>query len=92
MNRIEQAITKLSARIAGLDAEKIARLESAATADCTELAVYQNAKSLAQAEGRINYEEAMTIYQVLRNFAHEPLSARIVVMQTIAELSAARVA
>ena len=97
MNRIVNAIEGLKTRIANLnDAAAMRRLETAASISFDEYTTFQNVKSEMQAGGVITYDEAVTIYEILGSgpeaFKRHTLAERIIVIKTMQELMAARLA
>ena len=92
MNRIRAAINKVNQSIA--DHGKTADLEALSrTLDITfeEYCYFQDVKSLAQADARATFDEAMTIYQILGSgpdaFNAQPVAEKVVVTKAITELA-----
>lgn len=97
MNRIEEAVAKreaLMARIAAGDFESNRKLTAKLTkmADrppLADLAQYQEWKSLAQANGTISLEEALSIYACLNDWDAQTVGRRLVVLQALGEIACA---
>ncbi len=89
-NRIAAAVALLGPRVEALDSEKRAIVDKAARFDFEMWTVAQDHKSLAQADGRLSYDEAVTIYGILGSgpdeFNRAGLAERMVVTQLLGEL------
>jgi hypothetical protein len=92
MNRIQVAIDSRrvqieAARAAGKD---LTRADEAAKIDLDELVAFQNKQAAIHATGVLSLEEAQLIYATLGqtpdHFNQQPLEARIVVLQLMAEV------
>ncbi len=79
MNRIVELSTRCAEKIATLPREKRERLDSDLDICLPEMMVYQREKSLAQLEGFISLEEAMTIYNALNRWDRAPLQTKVAV-------------
>jgi hypothetical protein len=64
-NRVADAITDVASRLEDIPETRQFAMRKGFTMDSTELAVFQQWKSLAQAEGLLTLDEAMTIYTAL---------------------------
>lgn len=93
-DRIVDAIERAKAKVDALTEDKRNELDSKMGATFQELVAWQDIKSLAQANGLLNVDEAMTVYAILggeapspEKFAKQPLPEKIVVTQLMWELS-----
>ncbi len=95
-NRVLDAIEAMRTRLNALDTETLRKLDAVSAITEEEHAAYQDWKSLAQANGHINHNEAETVYACLGgtynctgNGGWAPragLAERMVVTQLMAEL------
>jgi hypothetical protein len=89
-NRIEKAILAMSPHIAKLAPDAQATLSAQLNLSFDEHFAFQNAKSIAQCDGRLTLDEAMTIYTLLGGvesvFNKRPLATKVVLTKVMAEL------
>ena len=83
INRIERSLEETRAQMTAQPVSELSKLYEELDMDILEFCNCQELKSLAQAQGWITYEEAMTIYQILgetvEHYNHQPLPEKIVV-------------
>jgi hypothetical protein len=101
MNRIQAAFDRMKLQIAdrikqGLTTqEKVDSLYKTLDLDLEDYVVFQEAKSLAVASGKLNLEEGMTIFNALGNtpnhFNKQPIHIKSVLTSLLKELLQARV-
>lgn len=89
MNRVLIAADKLRETIQKQPPDVQGKLSSGLEMSSEEFFVYQNVKSEAHAAGRINLEEANTLYEWLNNYDKQPLWNKIALTKVMAELLAA---
>ena len=102
MNRITAAIARMEAQIKdrianGLTTkEKVDALHATLDMDIVEHARFQEAKSLAFAQGKLNMDEAQEVYILLGNtvsvFNAQPIAVKSVLTSLFGELLKARLA
>ena len=81
VTRVQQALDEKSGFF------PVGNLEATlATLTPSEMAAYQQAKSLAQASGIITLDESVTIYAILRDWHDASLAQRITITQLMSEL------
>lgn len=86
MNRIQKAIERTNEKLLTIPEWKKKDLEEKLDINEMEFVAYQNAKSKAQMESRINLDEALTIYNILNKYDTSTLAEKIVISRTMAEL------
>lgn len=98
-NRILRAIAAVQETIEGADPDRVRSLEEKLTLSVTEFCEYQKTQAEAAAAGVLSTEEALTIYNALGREHYAggwpedmSLAVRVVVVKTIHELLARRIA
>lgn len=86
MTTIRDAITKYSKLLEGKTESEKTELHSKLDIDIRELAIYQERKSLAMLENRIDFETAQYLYQKLNHWSSTTLTERIVLTQVFANI------
>ena len=93
-NRIQDAIDNLYNRTVALESAKLDALNKSLDIDHADYCAYQDAKSQAQAAGKLSFDEAVTIYAILGSgpeaFNGSNVAEKCIVTQIIGELLAAR--
>mgnify|MGYP007069471524 CR=1 FL=1 len=94
MNRIHNAINRATKLLENEDKSKIADLSKKLDMTIEEHVRSQELKSLAQAEGKLTWEEAGTIFNILgstvNHFNSQNLAARFTVTNLVRELLQAK--
>jgi len=94
MNRIHNAINRATKLLENEDKSKITDLSKKLDMTVQEHTRSQELKSLAQAEGKLTYEEAITVYNILGStidhFNSQGLAAKFTVTNLIKELLQAK--
>ena len=84
---ITKSIQKVNEQLQILPKEKIDRLEkNARIDDGIEFVAYQNAQSRAFASGRIEFDDAQWLYNMINSFNKQPLADRIVALEFLSQL------
>lgn len=91
INVIRTAIEKYEDKIKEKPKEDMNKLSKSLDITTSELCTFQNAKSIAQAEGFIDYETALLAYNALGDWPNTRLSVKIVLTQLFAVLIARRI-
>lgn len=89
-NRIAAAIRMMEPRVAGLAKETRDKMDKSTNMSILEHAMFQERKSLLFAEGKINLDEANTIYALLGNtvsvFNKQSLAAKVILTKVFSEM------
>lgn len=86
MNRITDAIATMNDKLKNVSPAKVARLAETLTLDAGEIVGWQNAQARAHVEGVLSTDEAQIVYTIIKAWDGQPVAARVVVTQVIAEL------
>lgn len=85
MDKIREALQRTDAKIEALDPVKYEELYlSMQTLTPLEIMKYQETKSIAQIEQKIDLEVALWIYNTVGHWETSPLADRIIITQLIA--------
>jgi hypothetical protein len=87
MPKIRIAVENVENKLKALPDSEKKRLEKTLEISILELCHYQQLKSIAQAEGKIDLETAMFIYNSLKTWSDTKLSYKIVLTQVFALFS-----
>lgn len=98
MNKITGAIAlvekQIGEKVKTLSPEKLESTNRSLDMSFEEFCLFQERKSLAQAEGRLSHEEAQTVYTLLgsspEHFNGQSLAAKVVLTKLFQELLSPR--
>lgn len=85
MTKINEALKRTSDKLIALDMPTYDSLDkSLKTLTPWEIVQYQEIKSIAQAEAKIDLEVALWIYNAMKQWSKSPLADRVIITQLIA--------
>lgn len=85
-NRVTATIADLDERIAGLDPEALARVETSATLESDEWFMMGDWASRASMAGILSVDEAQMLHVIHKNFETESLARRVAFMLLMGEV------
>jgi predicted type IV restriction endonuclease len=85
MTKIREAVERTEIKVKTLSESEKQRLEKSLELTTRELCAYQEIKSIAQAEGKIDLETALFIYNSLGTWNDTKLSYKIILTQLFAQ-------